>query len=160
MDASSIYEERLTMLEAGAFRHLDVEPVEPRLADAIVDTTVPESRGTISNSAHIPIDHAWRDHERGYAPGEMTTRGWVEDVLGVLLQAPNGKLGQCVIVDRVAVVHGLDPTDKDNRQKVSRRVSASLLFLDRVGAVHARERRPATGARTKRPTAHWQLASA
>jgi hypothetical protein len=158
MLASQIYEDRLKLLKAGAFRHLDVEPVPPTCTSAEVEAGAPRGGGAISTAARIPIDHTWRDHERGYAPGEMTTQTWIEDVITVLLGTSSGKLGQSVIVDRFCEQLGLDPTDEAAQHKVSRRVSASLLFLDRVGAVHARERRPATGGRSKRPTLHWQLA--
>src|ERR1017187_7333721 len=103
MTPREIYEERLVALQAGAFKYLDVEPVIPR-EDSPEGASGHAGGGTSSKANRIPIDHSWRDHERGYSPGEMTSRVWIEDVIEVLLAAPKGKLGQSVIVDHVCVL--------------------------------------------------------
>ncbi len=145
MNIREIYDDRVSAVEEGAFNHLDVVPVVPREA---ATTTRARRSGSCTSPRHR-IDEPWHDKDRGYRPGEMTNRDWVEAVMEILLEAPNAKMG-LVALNEIA----LDRTG-GSKGRVAMRVSASLYWLRVVGIVHECEKRPP--APKKRPTVHWQM---
>ena len=148
-----IYNDRVAAVQAGAFRHLEVDPVIPR------EGSVPSERrqSGCGNPRHR-VSEPWRDKERGYAPGELTTREWIEAVIEVLIEAPNAKMGQTPLNEAVAERFSAEKT-RSGMGRVSGRVSASLYWLRVVGAVHECEKKRVVvdGVAKGRPTVHWQL---
>lgn len=145
VDLKKLYEDRVAAVERGSFAHLDVAPIIPSESVPITST----QRSGRCTSARHRIDEPWHDKDRGYKPGEMTTRAWVEAVMEILLEAPNAKMGlapmNAELLERMGGTKG----------RVAMRVSASLYWLRVVGVVRECEKRaPAPGQRV---TVHWQL---
>jgi hypothetical protein len=145
MQAQEMYAEYVAAVEQGAFAHLDAPPVVP------IEGTVAkrEPRKGYCASPRHRIDEPWHDKDRGYKPGEMTTRDWVVAIMEILLEAPNAKMGQSVVCDIALDRMG------GSKGRVAMRVTASLYWLRVVGLVHECEKR--SPAPKKRATVHWQL---
>ncbi len=145
MRVQEIYDDRVVAVKEGAFNHLDVVPVVPREGST---TTAKRRQGSCTSPRHR-IDEPWHDKDRGYKPGEMTTRDWVEAVMEILLEAPNAKMGLTTLnelaMDRLGGSKG----------RVAMRVSASLYWLRVVGIVRECEKR--SPAPKQRATVHWQM---
>ena len=127
-----MYDDCIAAVKGGAYNHLDAVPVVPL---ETVPAERPARKGVSSSSRHR-IDEPWHDKDRGYKPGEMTTRSWVEALMEILLEAPNAKMGQMALNERALDRMG------GSKGRCAMYVCASLYWLRVVGLVRECEKRP------------------